>query len=236
MRICLKIFHLKRVFYLYIFFVPLLLVAQNQAEKGLPFIANYSAKEYDTSPQNWAIVEDNRGVMYFGNTTSLLEYDGVKWRKITSGVNSIVRCLSKDKNGIIYYGGYSDFGYIAPDSLGQTKSHSLLNFEPGQWRNFNDVWTAYATEQGIYFQSRERLFRLRKMNVGSKENWEVKVWNSPDKFMFAFYLDNTFYVHQQGVGLLKMINDSLVLIPGSEFLGKERVQVMLPNMHRPEIS
>ncbi|HEY3385353.1 MAG TPA: triple tyrosine motif-containing protein, partial [Saprospiraceae bacterium] len=47
-------------------------------------------------------------------------------------------------------------------------------------------------------------------------------------FMYAFYLDQQYYVHQQGLGLYKMVNDKLVLIPGSEFLGKERMQVMLP--------
>ncbi len=37
-----------------------------------------------------------------------------------------------------------------------------------------------------------------------------------------------FYVHEQGRGLFKMENDSLALIPGSEFLGADRMQVMLP--------
>ena len=208
--------------------IPLCIIAQPAAEKGLPFITNYYAKDYQASPQNWSITEDDRGIMYFGNSYGLLEYDGVKWRLITSGVNSIVRCLDKDKNGHIYYGGYGDFGYMAPDSLGQTQFHSLLKFVPAAYRNFNDVWTVHVTEQGIYFQSREHIFRLRQTNSGTKENWEVKVWNSPNKFMFAFYFNDTYFVHQQGVGLLKMINDSLILVPGSEFMAKERVQVMLP--------
>ena len=56
----------------------------------------------------------------------------------------------------------------------------------------------------------------------------MKVWKPKTKFMYAFYLDGEYYVHQQGLGLFKMTNDSLVLVPGSEFLGKERMQVMLP--------
>ncbi|HET6723938.1 MAG TPA: GAF domain-containing protein, partial [Chitinophagaceae bacterium] len=46
--------------------------------------------------------------------------------------------------------------------------------------------------------------------------------------MYSFYVDGNYYVHQQGLGLYKMTNDSLVLITGSEFLGKERMQIMLP--------
>src|SRR5258708_10050795 len=73
--------------------MPLCIVAQPNAERGLPFITNYYSKNYKASPQNWAIIEDDRGIMYFGNSRSLLEYDGVKWRNITSGANSIVRSL-----------------------------------------------------------------------------------------------------------------------------------------------
>src|SRR2546423_3795542 len=107
--------------------ITLCSIAQSNAEKGVPFITNYFAKDYKASPQNWAIIEDDRGIMYFGNSYGLLQYDGVNWHKMTSGVNSIVRCLSKDKNGQIYYGGYGNFGYLGADSLGQIQMHSLLN-------------------------------------------------------------------------------------------------------------
>src|SRR6266446_5427276 len=80
--------------------MPLCIVAQPVTEKGLPFITNYFAKDYQASPQNWSIIEDDKGIMYFGNSYGLLEYDGVKWRLISSG-NSIVRSLSKDKRGRI---------------------------------------------------------------------------------------------------------------------------------------
>ncbi|HRO71286.1 MAG TPA: triple tyrosine motif-containing protein, partial [Chitinophagaceae bacterium] len=46
--------------------------------------------------------------------------------------------------------------------------------------------------------------------------------------MFAFNLDNEYFVHQQGIGLLHLVNDSLQLVPGSGFAGQERMQVMLP--------
>src|SRR6478735_12339992 len=103
----LKIVGPKQVFLLFTLLSSLLVFGQNRSEEGLPFITNYTAKEYNSSPQNWAIVEDNRGVMYFGNTSCLLEYNGVKWRKIVFNTDAIVRSLGKDKNGNIYYGGYS---------------------------------------------------------------------------------------------------------------------------------
>ncbi|HKB43672.1 MAG TPA: GAF domain-containing protein, partial [Chitinophagaceae bacterium] len=202
--------------------------AQLQLEKGLPFITNYSAKTYKALPQTWCIQEDNRGIMYFGIQNYILEYDGVKWRKIIAGNNTstVVRSMARNKDGIIYYGAYSDLGYFDKDSLGQTITRSLLNLIPADNRNFLDIWSTYTTENSVYFQSREYIFRINEKKADGKR--EAKVWKPQTRFMYSFYVDGDYYVHQQGLGLYKMINDSLILVPGSEFLGKERMQIMLP--------
>jgi hypothetical protein len=53
---------------------------------GIPFIQNYAPKDYHADSQNWAIVQDRRGIMYFGNSDGVLEYDGVSWRLIETQV------------------------------------------------------------------------------------------------------------------------------------------------------
>jgi len=208
---------------------PLLLTAQSNPEKGLPFVTNFAPKMYGSYPQTWSVAQDDKGLMYFGNQGYILQYDGVKWQKINCARTGTVaiRSLSKNKKGIIYYGAIGDFGYLDHDSVGQIKSQSLLNYVPDSLRNFNDVWSVYATDDGIYLQARERIFRLKENSEG-KPNGEIKAWEPKTKFMYAFYLDGTYYMHQQGLGLFKMVNDEPELIPGSEFLGKERMQVMLP--------
>ncbi len=199
--------------------------AQSVAEKGLPFITNYSPKDYHAHPQNWAIIQDNRGFMYFGNSICLLEFNGVKWRKLSFGTNNtLIRATAKDKQGRIYFGSYAEFGYLAPDSLGQMQLQSLLKYVPEAYRNFTDIFSINVTNEGIYFQSRERIFRFNS----NKNKWNVKVWEAPTSFMYTFYIDGVFYVHQRGIGLFKMVNDKLIMIPGSEFLANERTQVMLP--------
>ncbi len=207
-------------------------MSQPGQEKGLPFITNYSDKIYNASASNWSVIQGNDGMMYFGNTTNkgnILQYDGVNWKKITSPASSvIVRNFDKDKNGTIYYGGSGDFGYLGKDKDGETVEHSLLEFVPKDKRDFFDVWSVHATDKGIYFQSRERLFRLAKTGDVSNKKWVAKTWDPDAHFMYSFYIDNDLYVHEQNVGLLKMVNDSLTLVPGSEFLGKDRMQVMLP--------
>ena len=205
--------------------------AQSESERGLPFITNYSPKTYKAFPQTWCVLEDESGIMYFGSQSVLLEYDGVKWRQIalqSKAGTAVVRSMAKHKDGLIYYGAFGDIGFLDYDSLGQKRPVSLLRLVPEEFRNFLDVWTTYSTGSAIYFQAREYIFRLDDKKSGDKSNMMMKVWKPETKFMYSFYIDSILYVHQQGLGLYKMINDSLVFIPGSEFLGKERMQVMLP--------
>jgi hypothetical protein len=136
--------------------------------------------------------------------------------------------LGKYKDGTIFYGAYGDLGYMSEDSLGQTKLTSLLELIPKENRNFLDVWSLNVTENSVYFQTREYVFRISEFDKGSLEKAIVKVWKPQTRSMYSFYIDGDYYVHQQNLGLYKMTNDSLVLVPGSEFLGKERMQVMLP--------
>jgi signal transduction histidine kinase/CheY-like chemotaxis protein/uncharacterized protein YigA (DUF484 family) len=207
-------------------------LAQNESEKGLPFVTSYSPKIYNGSATNWSVIQDNDGIMYFGQSntgSNMVQYDGVKWQRIPSPANSVVsRSQDRDKDGIIYYGGSNDFGYLDKDSIGKTFEHSLIQYIPKDKRDFGDIWSVHVADNGVYFQSRERLFRLTKNSSGNSETWIAKTWEPSTHFMYSFYLDDVLYVHEQGVGLLKMINDSLTLIPGSEFLGSSRMQIMLP--------
>jgi K+-sensing histidine kinase KdpD/DNA-binding response OmpR family regulator/ligand-binding sensor domain-containing protein len=228
---CTSAFHLPiKTFILFAFILlPRLLTAQISAEQGLPFVTNFSPKAYSSYPQTWAAIQDDKGLMYFGNQGYILQYDGVRWQKINCARTGTVaiRSLAKNKKGIIYYAAIGDFGYLDKDSLGRPKAHSLLDYIPDSLRNFNDIWSVYVTDEGVYFQARERIFRLKENSEG-KPTGEINWWNPTTKFMYAFYLDGVYYMHQQGLGLFKMVNDVPELIPGSEFLGNERIQVMLP--------
>ncbi len=142
---------------------------------------------------NWSIIEDNDGMMYFGENktkTNLWQYDGVRLAVIPCPpASAVIRSLAKDKNGVIYYGGLGDFGYLDKDSIGTTYEHSLLQYVPKDKRNFTDVWTTQITDKGIYFQSRDWLFRLTKNGSGKNASWSVKTWQPVTHFMYTFYED-----------------------------------------------
>lgn len=204
-------------------FFSLMTFGQSQNERGVPEIDDYTVNGL-TNSQMWAATQDKQGFLYFGGTLDVFQYDGSKWRALNlpgEVVSSVYRALEADSNGVLYYGTSGDFGYLIKDSIGNNKKFSFLKLVPEQYRNFQDVRSIQFTPQGTYFQVRSHLFRVAP-------DKKVKVWIPTTSFMYSFFVNGEYFVHEQNKGLYRLINDSLTMIPGSEFIGKDRMQVMLP--------
>jgi signal transduction histidine kinase/ligand-binding sensor domain-containing protein len=200
-----------------------------RGEIGRLFIRNYSPKEYGAHPQNWAIVQDQRGVMYFGNGLGVLEYDAVSWRLITLPNKSVVRSLDLDENGRIYVGAQGEFGYLAPDAVGQMQYVSMLDLLLPADREFTDVWRTFATPTGIYFQTPTHLFRYRPSLSGAPGlPGKMQVWRPRTRFNRAALARGRFYIPQVKIGLMEMVGDSLRLLPATEKFADEIYPVILP--------
>jgi len=125
--------------------------------------------------------------------------------------------MSKDTNGRIYVGSLGMLGYLEADDQGQMQYRSLLEFTKPEDHIFNYVWSTHATPEGIYFQTKEKLFRFRDASTTEGvDDWQFDVWRPQERFGYTFWADQTLYVQQFGIGLMKMVNDSLVLMPGGE--------------------
>jgi|GEM_PF-555782 len=207
--------------------------AQSQSDRGFPLVNNYSPRLYKANPNNWTVIQGKDGIMYFGqnnSTSNILEFDGENWTPVMGrNLSPVSRCFARDTAGTIYYGGLGDFGYLDRDSTGKTFQHSLLEFVPAAKRKFSDIWTIHVTPMGIYFQARERIFLFTQgPDFARNHTWTVRSWEPQTHFMYTFWVDGEYYVHEQSVGFLKMTGDSLAMIPGTAFMGQDRVQVWLP--------
>ncbi|HNR68951.1 MAG TPA: ATP-binding protein [bacterium] len=207
----------------------LLCSAACAAETGMPFMTAYPSKEFGGHTQFWSIEQDDRGVMYIGDGYGIQEFDGTNWRLITNANHSFGRSLCKDENGRIYAGSSGMLGYLEANERGEMQYRSLLEFIPPEDRLFNYVWSVYATPAGVYFQTNERLFRFHPPESSPAAGiWTVDVWRPQDTFGYTFWVDQTLYVQQYGIGLMKMVNDSLVVLQGGEQFANDRIHVMLP--------
>jgi len=187
----------------------------------LPLVKNFRPSEYQAGRSNWAIVQDQRGIIYIGNESSILEYDGITWRKINLPNKSYVRSLDIDEEGRIWVGGVGDFGYLQPDSIGEMQFVSLLDKFDDKYHEFKDVWETYCTKDGVYFQSFARLFRYDKESG-------TRIWEPKSSYHFSFNVNDRFFIREWDLGLMEMLDDSLELVSEGSRFSNERVYVMLP--------
>ncbi len=132
-------------------------VNDTSTEKGIPLSRLFIPKEYNAHGQNFAIAQDTRGLMYFGNFAGVLEYDGVTWRTIPTQNITKVSALYVSKFGRVFVGALGEFGYLKPDSLGTLYFESLSKDVK---TNFGAIINIFQTNEGIYFISQRHIFLL----------------------------------------------------------------------------
>jgi signal transduction histidine kinase/DNA-binding response OmpR family regulator len=186
---------------------------------GLNYVTNYESPPH----QNWCIVQDKRGIIYLGNQAALLDFDGVTWR-IIEMPNHAVRALAVDDNGTIYIGGVNEIGFFELGPRGGLQYKSLVDQLPDNQKIFFIVFRVNVTKEGIYFRTKNYLFRW------DAKSRQMKTW-LPEKektFDASFTCNGKLFVHQRQVGLMQMVNDSLEMIPGNETFADVRIYVMVP--------
>ena len=191
-------------------------------EKGLPLISTHTPQDYKAHVQNWSFTQDNSGIIYTGNTSGILEYDGVSWRLMSLPNGSPAKSFAKSDDGTIYVGAVRDFGYLHPDPAGQMQFQTLLPQLDTAYHNFADIWFTYAIGDAVYFISDNLIFKWH-------EN-RFKIWKAEGGFGFASQVDDQIYVDKKGVGLMRFESDSLIRIPdGDKFVNSRgSITTILP--------
>jgi class 3 adenylate cyclase len=191
------------------------LLAALSPESGSFVFQTYTPKIYGANPQNWAMAQDSRGVMYFANTEGVLEFDGVFWRLIRLSNGTVVRALAGDALGRIYVGGQGIFGYLQPDDHGSTRFVPIA--VPKADADFLDVWNVVPTSAGVYFATDYKLFFL-------SNNGQIKVWHATKRFGRIFAADGELFVASTDNRLRRLQGEEFVAGPaGDSLLGSARV-------------
>ncbi len=165
---------------------------------GVPFLTSWDYLDYGAHSQNWAIVQDPRGVMYFGNSNGVLQFDGSTWRILFVSNGSIVRSLAVDRLGTVYVGAVGELGFLRSDETGNLGYVSLLDELDASDRELNDVWRTWATDEGVFFWTIGKLLRWHK---GRFDTWPLDSKRGP------FWVGGKLYNNQPGVGLVVLGDD-----------------------------
>ncbi|HMR92100.1 MAG TPA: triple tyrosine motif-containing protein [Chitinophagaceae bacterium] len=140
---------------------------------GIPSIINYTKQQYNAGRQNWGIVQDNNGIMYFANNDGVLTFDGVFWQLHALPNKTVVRSVAIDKSGRVYAGGQGEIGYFFPDEKGRLAYTSLNQLIPAEENVFTDVWNICIRNDQVFFRSNKRILEYvhGKIVIHKSINW-----------------------------------------------------------------
>jgi len=92
--------------------------ASASSERGYPLIKALVPDQAEAGTQNFSIARDARGVLYVGNNSGVLIYDGAWWRLVPIGEQESAFAIAIDARGRVGVGGVDSFGTLASDASG----------------------------------------------------------------------------------------------------------------------
>ncbi len=186
-------------------------------ELGTPLIQNILPKEYGYESQNYSIVQDERGILYIGNVSGILEYDGSTWRLIK--INGIPRfTYGIDKK--IYASGYDEFGYLDSDNKNNTVLVSLVEKLPKHERHIGEIRGLMAIQDEIIFYNETKIYKW--------QGGYLTVIDSSITPFNVFEVENKIFVSKKGIGILNYVHSGFDTLPNTNFFKHKTIQKILP--------
>jgi len=185
---------------------------------GIPFNKQYLPEEYKGAESNWSITSDDNGIMYFGNESAILEYDGKEWRSIPVNDDKIQSLANL--NNSVYYGGNRTFGVVRTDATG---THYAFNLSArlGSKVEVNTIWKTYSLEGKIYFCSLKVIF------VYNPSDDSIQTIDLPTNSFLAFIIDNQLVFGNWEKGLFRISGMKVVSLLGGTFFKQKDVFAIL---------
>ncbi|RYY35305.1 MAG: transcriptional regulator [Sphingobacteriaceae bacterium] len=171
-----------------------------QSQIASPKVVNYSAEQYNSGIQNWAVAQDKNGILYFGNKEGLLTFNGKFWNKFSLPNYTGIKSVKVDSQNRIYVGGEDEFGYFFPNQQGSLKYHSLLHLIPEKERHMAHIWNMAIVNDEVFFRSLSSILHYKNGAVRVYKPREV-AWvflGSVNANVFAQGADHTIFQFDSG--------------------------------------
>jgi len=204
-------------------FVALPAFAAARRDPTFRLISRYSLMEAkEAGTQAFAIAEDRRGVLYFGNIGGVVEFDGVWWRLIKLRADSPAFSVTSLADGRIAVGGMDEFGYLEPDAAGTTRYVSLVAKLPEGERETGECLYVFPTNDGVVFITTKVVVKWRTSGL--------QVIRKLDDSLLPprCFLANGVVLMAFPDGLSRVEGDRVEPVPGGELFKGRKVRMILP--------
>jgi serine phosphatase RsbU (regulator of sigma subunit) len=193
---------------------------------GVPVIKNYSTQITGGSEQNWCIVKDKAGNLYFGNNDrGVLRYDGTKWTTINIGKNPRIYSLASDDRGLIYVGAAFEFGYIQADLKGRPQFVSLAS-RVDSLPEIRLITNIAIQNDRVLFLSPKFIYTY-DVTKDSLSKINLKNYNLNEALRLV-KINDKLILSDNNEGLFELSGKSIKPLPGGSFFKKMNCTFILP--------
>lgn len=189
-----------------------------------PRLRNFQPADYEAQNQNWSLGQSPEGWLYAGNNGALIEFDGTRWRQFPMPEKQAVRAVGIGRDGQVFCGGFSEFGYWSKDAAGRM-NYTSLSTQLGEGQvGKEEIWHILVLPDCVLFQSFSTIYKF--------DYQKVVVIKPPNAIMFAQWVNGKVVLPVIERGLYELLPDNTFrILPGSEVLKDKIVQFLVPNGH-----
>lgn len=190
-------------------------------------VRNFLPKEYKAHNQNFALIEDKRGMIIAANASGVLEFDGISWRLIKIP-NLVAKALTVDKYGTVFVGSADDFGYLETGRDGLRQYRSLMPHIPEKYKPVGHSWNVFALDDLIHFVTTKYIFTFR-FPQGNIQKPQLSVWRCGTRIRTAFVMNGELYLLEPGEdGLFRFNNGKPQRLESGKIFEKWNIRAVLP--------
>ncbi|MEY4110015.1 MAG: hypothetical protein RLZZ46_369, partial [Bacteroidota bacterium] len=200
-------------------------MSQRNEIQGALNIRNFTNAEYNGHNQVFSITQDGRGIMYFGNKSGVLEYDGVSWRIIKvfnkKGDTREVNSLTTDKLGHVYVAAKEDLGVLLADKSGKMHFHSLKHHFP-KIPDLKSPKKVLAGNAGVFYHYGGEVYQF----VG--DHFQTFHSVAGDEIYGLFQVNGKIFIARNKTGLYQLVNGKLkAAMNGARYNSENKIYSIL---------
>ncbi len=188
------------------------------SEVGSPYIQIFQFDDNNLTSRSYSITQNGTGVILVGNFNGITEYDGSTWRQQHFPGSPF---LDTTREGIVFVGGYNEFGYLSPNNLNQNEFVSLMDKVPENLLPFGQISSLKAIGNKIYFATDNNIVLWDGKNFEALHN----ITNLPSKL---YAVDSTMFLCIPELGIQVYRNDKKTEYLKGDFFKTKMVEDILP--------
>ncbi|HAF30568.1 MAG TPA: hypothetical protein DCG75_16115 [Bacteroidales bacterium] len=200
-----------------VIFIILFPLKSYENNTGNPYIQRIVLSNYGFSNNNYSIIQDLKGLTYFGNSNGIIQYDGSFWEilKVPG-----IPYMDIGEDGVIYVGAYNDFGFISNPKGKKPFFSSLLDSIKNKKLSPGQIRQVFSNQGQVYFCNGNFLYKWNGQSIEIKDSSNLE--------LELFKIHDQLFLEKGGEGIFQLINDEFQLLPGSLFFADKNIIDILP--------